>query len=159
MKITHSILTLMIVLSFATIHAQENYKVLDDGIVIYPKRSIFNTKSVRLRIFSNKIIQVIAGTEHEVPHDTSLMVVAFPPTQTWKVYNNKNDIILDTDSLHVHVNYITGAVSFLNSKGETLLKEYNQQRHFFPITIDAGSAYQVKQEFQSSPDEAFYGLG
>ncbi|MFL5772198.1 MAG: TIM-barrel domain-containing protein [Flavisolibacter sp.] len=140
------------------IHAQENYSVLEDGIVVYPQRNVFNdTRSVRLRVFSKNIIEVIAGTEHEVAHDTSLMVIATPAVQTWKFYKNGNDIILDTDSIKVHVNHTTGKVSFMGSKGEILLNEGG--RHFSPVTIDAGSAYQVKQLFLSTSGEAFYGLG
>jgi len=131
----------------------------DDGItILFTPVLPDHTKSIRLEVVTPVIIHVVAETEEKMNRDTSLMVIPRSQTLSWTFHQNTDGVVLVTDSISVHVSK-GGNIRFENKKGKVLLEEEKNGRQFFPVTIDAGKAFTIRQGFTSSASEAFYGLG
>lgn len=53
----------------------------------------------------------------------------------------------------------SGEVRFLDLNGNAILREYPNGRTFKPVEVDGVGGYELRQIFESSDDEAIYGLG
>lgn len=69
-------------------------------------------------------------------------------------------LILKTEALRANVNRHTGEITFVDSNGNSILRENTGGgKNFTPITVEGVKAYAIHQVFESPVDEAFYGLG
>lgn len=155
------ILLLIGIVPFDTV-AQESYTKVKDGIIIYPQPAYAgNTQAVKLQVVANNIIRVIASTQKDSLSRNSLITVYEPnPDIQWSVADNKETVVLKTNSISAMVSLTTGAVSFADSLGNTILSEKNPGgRSFQPAVFDGQRLYHITQTFQTTPDDSYYGLG
>lgn len=134
----------------------KGYEKLENGIVV----KVDSTK-IRLQVINSDVIRVSATLEKDLPGDTSLMVIPRVETFTnWTVSEDTANVIIKTPTLTAEVKKRTGAVTFKDSTGAILLQEkQNGGKSFAKSKTPGANYYQVKQQFESPADEAFYGLG
>ena len=152
-----------VLLLFTTSCSQVKYEKVHDGVVItFPKKQL-KTRMMKVRVVTDKIIQVTATCSDEFSKDTSIMALnSIRETPAWVLADNqeKDHISVQTSLVTADVNLKTGQVVFYDSKHNVLLSECKDGgKTFVPMTADSISAYNIRQEFDSPDDEAFYGLG
>lgn len=121
-----------------------------------------NGQKVRLTPVNDEIIRVEA-----VPSDASFSAKAsliLEPAALKGNFSTKpvvteadGTVSVKTARLEARLDLASGAVSFYDAQGQLLSAE--DHREFTPFQADGTSAYSVRQVFESTPDEGFYGLG
>jgi len=132
-----------------------------DGAIVHPKVKLENgAKSIALKVMSDKIIRVVASPVEVITDHNSICVVnnAAIPT-SFKVLEQKDSLVLSTSKLTVKVSLSSGEVTFLDEKGNRILKERKSGKSFSPIAVENTKGYSFSQVFESPDNEAFYGLG
>src|SRR4030043_919155 len=135
-----------------------------DGITVYPKSTESKSvKAVRADILTDDIIHVRILPSKKADPVKSLVVdpsAVFPEVK-WSLEDTKDDLVMKTASVAVHISKKTGRVSFYDLEGKKKLGEVTdrQSRYFTPKKIEGKEYYEVRQVFDSPDDEAFYGLG
>ncbi|MFL5748059.1 MAG: TIM-barrel domain-containing protein [Niastella sp.] len=138
------------------------YKTTPDGVIIYTDPLVTGTShAVKLEVITDNIIRVIAAPEKEItPTESLITVYKKRPDLFWNVIPGKESITLKTKKLTAVVDLRTGAVSFRDAKGEKILAEKQALgRHFQPCVFDGKRLFQLEQTFETTPDDAWYGLG
>ena len=129
-----------------------------DGIVVTPASGA--ARRVRLEVVSPQIVHVTAfpGTSLRLPK--SLIAVRTGTTGVpFKVRQTPTMVALATHDLIVQVRLANGQVIFRNAQGGLITRELPGGSSFRPVRVDGRSFYQIRQQFASTPGEAFYGLG
>ena len=139
--------------------ANSAYEKLNNGIVVRVPKS---DEKIRLEVYNDEIIRVsVTKPGAYFSNDSSLIVLAEPvPDVIWNVVENENTIELSTASVKASVNKATGNIRFFNAEGNLLLKDLDSNARLYGKAIDAElPETAMLQVFDSSDDEAFYGLG
>ena len=119
-----------------------------------------NPGTLRLEVFSPRIIRVVYGPGDTLPGTESLAVIAKPVRTHWAVAESENEVRLDTDELEVRVSRATGAVGFYDLTGQPLLEETaDGGKSLTPNTVGGRDTLRSRQAFALAPDEVIYGLG
>lgn len=120
-----------------------------------------NLTSVSLKVISDDIIRVSSVPGKQVSDEAGMMCSYNTKSKTkWNAAQSGENVLLETKNIKALISTKTGEISFLNSKGEIILKEKNGGgKSFENIEADGHKGYTIHQIFQSKPDEAFYGLG
>lgn len=163
LRLTGSILsTLIFLLLYLSVDAQpKNYVRLADGIIVYPGNSVAaNAKAVRLQIINHSIIRVTASPSTKFSKAESL-VTTFNKTQTfgWTVSSKQNELLLSTNAMNAKVSLINGSVSFFDKSGKSILAERENGKQLKPVVFEGAQSYDITQTFQTTADDAYYGLG
>ncbi len=148
--------------SVLIVNAQTNYKKTNDGVLVYPDKVLSgNAALVKLQVINDKIIRVVASPGKEPSTQESLVVLPQQLATTFTVTEQPNDkLVLATALLQVVIDRKTGAVSFLQKNGNTLLAERSVTgRVLQPVVLEGESLYGIKQTFDIAADDAYYGLG
>ncbi len=166
MKQKRAIVALVIVLGIMALLCQscstEPYEITDDGVVVrLDGKSDFPGQAVRLQVINDRIIRVTSVPSGEFPQTVSLITVPQPLSKTeFTIEKGEGQIILATKSLSAEVSLKTGEVVFTDTDGTVFLAEQSGGgRSFKPVTVSGESCYVIRQQFESHPDEAIYGLG
>ncbi|MEO8111176.1 MAG: TIM-barrel domain-containing protein, partial [Ginsengibacter sp.] len=139
-----------------------SYIQTKDGVIIYTDPVFTGTSNaVKLEVIADNIIRVIAAPGKEIAPTQSLITVYGKRNDLkWNVIPSKDSITLKTKTLTAIVNLKTGFVYFLDANGKKILSEKPiRGRSFQPAVFDGKRYYNVTQTFQSTPDDAWYGLG
>ena len=134
----------------------------ENGVIIHPDATVSGgVQAVQLQVISNNIIRVRASPVSGFTNDTSLITVYTKPTSGNFSVNETNDAVaVKTTALTATVNKKTGAVSFTDANGKTVLQEKQANgRSVKPVVYDGQGFYKIKQVFETTPDDAIYGLG
>ena len=161
MKAKCMLLAVMIFLCINSQAQQSNYTVTENAVIVYPDPALSgNVKEVRLQVMNDHIIRVTASPEKKSPERKSLVVVESPQPATWdsKVVNGA--LILTTAVLKAKVELSTAAVSFTDLNGKPILAERAiTGRNVTPVVFEGESLFSIKQTFETTADDAWYGLG
>jgi alpha-D-xyloside xylohydrolase len=132
-----------------------------EGIIVHPDTDYpGNAKEVELQVIADNIIRVIAFADKDSKIGKSLIVTTTGNTNVkWSVVSDKQFVRLKTSKLTASVNLHTGAVSFFDANGKTILAEKEYSRTFHPLVFEGESLYNIRQDFITSRDDAWYGLG
>ncbi len=132
-----------------------------DGITVYPDtRFSGNTQAVRLQVISDKIIRVTASPAKQFPDTKSLVTVYTPVKTNWTSETLNNKVILKTASLTASIQRSTGAVAFTDKSGKPIIAERQYGgRKLSPAVFEGQKTYGLSQIFETTPDDAYYGLG
>ena len=136
--------------------SNSSFKKVDDGLIVYPSGEE-GVAAVRLTPISESIIKVETSQSKSFKADKSLIDVTNGLSITPEINEQPDVIILKTDKLSAVVDKVTGAVSFMDSTGKMIVKE--RKKSLLPVTVDGAKGYELKQTFESTNDEALYGLG
>lgn len=137
------------------------FQQFPDGVVITLKDNAGKVKKLKLEVITDNIIHIIATPNDTFSRVKSLMIVpGLKKSGKWKVEESPEQVSLQTISLRANVSVSTGQVTFTDASGATILQEPKQGgKTFTETTVENQKAFQVRQIFESTDNEAFYGLG
>lgn len=133
-----------------------------DGVVIHIEQNYRTpAHTIKLQFVSDNIVRVVATVDKNFSSEKSLMIV--PELSFSDKFDAVDDslfVVLSSDSMDVKVDKETGEIAFIDKNGNTILSENRGGgKSFLPIEVEGTKGYTVQQVFESSDDEAFYGLG
>jgi len=147
--------------SFAVWAADGSYKIVPDGVIIYPDiRLSGGAAIVKIELISDRIAHVIASPEKEIRPSNHLSVIS--PARAFNADTKEKDgkLIVTTRQLIIAADLSTGAVAFSDTKGNLLVRERGVTgRQIIPAVFEGTSLYQTRQVFETTSDDAWYGLG
>jgi len=135
---------------------------MKNGVIVSVTGTVTNgAKLVRVEPITDKIIRVSAVSSDSFPNVQSLMI---EPKLLRKVKFDTEEsgdtLILRTPSLQVKISTKSGALAFCDSTGKLILTEIkDEEKTIEPVAVENKSLFRIRQQFESSVDEAFYGLG
>jgi len=142
---------------------EKQVEILQNGIVIrLQNKNENNVKTIRLIVVSDKIIHISASAGDRISHVRSLMSIIKPLDLKcdFKVENDSNEARLRTKQLVVKISLKTGEVVFTDTTGKTILAEkQGGGKTYEPVILDDKELFKIRQEFETTPEEALYGLG
>jgi alpha-D-xyloside xylohydrolase len=141
---------------------KSSYDKLEDGVLIHLRSGgTQSAKLLKLQVISDNIIHVIASPTDSFSTVKSLIVLPGTNGSTaWKLKEEDDKVLLQTSSLRATVSLVTGEIAYSDTSGHVLLQEQEGGgKSFSEQTIYDKKSYQIRQVFNSSDDEAFYGLG
>ncbi len=163
MKLRTLLFSLLTIAVFSTAIAEPPaYKTTPDGLIIFTDSLVTGaSNAVRLEVIADNIIRVTAAPAREIlPVQSLVTVYKKRPDVFWQVTPSKESLTLRTKKLIAIVDLKTGAVSFRDGKGEKILDEKRPLgRSFQPSVVEGKRCYTLVQTFQTSPGDAWYGLG
>ena len=133
-----------------------------DGVIVFTDPLFTGiSRAIKLEVIADNIIRVIAAPGKEIASRQSLITVYTKRNDlVFNVIPSKINFTLKTKSLTAIVNLQTGTISFFDSKGKKILNEKPiAGRHFQSAVFDGKRYYNLTQTFQSTSDDAWYGLG
>ena len=155
-------LAFSLLLFFQQVSAQGSFTRTPEGVLISPDKVLsHNTSAVKLSVIADNIIRVTSTPMTPiVSADSSLITLYKPDTAVkWTLSSTTTHIILKTRLLTATASIATGAISFSDPAGRSILAEKEGGRSFEPAVFDGQPFYQVRQTFVTAPGEAIYGLG
>ncbi len=138
------------------------YERTVDGVVVrLNSKSDYPGQAVRLQVITDRIIRVTAIPSGDFPQTASLITVPQPARETnFTIESGEGSITLATRSLSAQVSLQTGEVVFTDTDGTVFLAEQSGGgRSFTPVTVKGENCFVVRQQYESDPEEAIYGLG
>ncbi|HEY0040817.1 MAG TPA: TIM-barrel domain-containing protein [Flavisolibacter sp.] len=162
MKITRRYLGLLVpLLCFSLLVCAGDFIRTADGIIVRPDAPFAgNAKEVQLHVISDGVIRVTAIAEKNLSPAKNLVIVNnIKQVSKWNVTSTKSAVTLKTAKLTAIVNLQTGAVSFFDAAGKKLLAEKELGRSLQPQVFDGEKLYNIRQDFTTTADDAWYGLG
>ena len=148
----------MAVLGFSC--AQKNWEARPDGVTVFlPHRTEGGAEAVRVKPVGEEIFHVSASATSSFSADSSL--VALPMgTVGYEVSEQGDEVLVSTAKMKAGISKTTGEIRFFDADGKLLLREKEDGgKQFEAIEVDGVKGYSVRQVFESSEDEALYGLG
>lgn len=146
----------------ALLAAPPSYIQTKDGVIVFTDPAFTGTSNaVKIEVVSDNIIRVIAAPGKEIAASQSLVTVyAKKYDLSWNVVPSKENLTLKTKKLTVIVDLKTGAVRFGDHSGKKILIEKpTGGRSFQSAVFDGRRHYTLCQTFQTTEDDAWYGLG
>lgn len=133
-----------------------DFKNQPDGVVFRLK-----TGTLRLRVCTPAIVHLVYSPTSSFPdHPNPVVIKTSWPKATWSLQMIKDDITLITDALKVAVNRETGAITYTDASGRTLL--HDDSKTMTPVTINGEQTYRAEDYMTLAgygSTEALYGLG
>ncbi|MFL5741546.1 MAG: TIM-barrel domain-containing protein [Flavisolibacter sp.] len=157
-RILAAILSVLIFLLDA--HAGD-FKKTADGVIVYPDSSYAGgVHALRLYVINENIIRVHAYAQNSEPENNSLIILSGLANKVkFEVRPDHGKVRLITSKVAAIVDLRTGQVSFEEASGKRILREEMMGRIVTPAVFDGKSLYHIRQNFQTQPDDAWYGLG
>jgi alpha-D-xyloside xylohydrolase len=119
-----------------------------------------NPGTMRLQVFSPRIIRITYGINSSLPTTKSFAVIGKPAKTHWKTSQTADEIRLATDEIEVRINRASGAVEFYDKNGAPILQEApDGGKSLSPATIGTLLTLKSRQDFILDANEAIYGLG
>jgi alpha-D-xyloside xylohydrolase len=147
---------------FSCTASAQNITKTNEGVIIRLDPNVSGgAQAVQLQVVSNNIIRVMASPNTDFEDNKSLITVYAKSTNENFTEDETNAaVVLKTQSLIAIINKQTGAVSFTDVNGKPILQEKQSNgRNLKPVVYDGQEFYKIKQIFQTTPDDAIYGLG
>nr|WP_321485391.1 TIM-barrel domain-containing protein [uncultured Draconibacterium sp.] len=141
--------------------SQKNWKKTQNAVIVYPQQtSKQQAQAIKITPVHDEIIKVSASATKTFATKESLIAIPQTETVPFVVEENDDHLIISTAKTKVKVSTKTGEIDFMDENGNPILQEKeNGGKSFEPIEVDGVSAYTTRQIFESSDDEALYGLG
>ena len=160
MKKQHYSFTLFLALVISVSARAGDFVKTEDGIIVRPDIQFAGgARQVQLKVIADNIIRVTALPEKDLPTLKSLIITGKKEIAKFDVVDKKVTVSLKTSKITATVNLQTGAVSFFDESGKQLLAERVLGRSIQPQVFEGEKLYNIRQDFITSPDDAWYGLG
>lgn len=146
----------------AVLSAPPSFIKTETGVIVFTDPMFTGTaNAVKLEVIADHIIRVTAAPGKEIVQTTSLITVySRQPGLTWDVVPSEDLLELKTKKLTAKVDAKNGAVSFYDNNGNRIIAEKAVGgRSFQPAVFDGKRYYGLTQTFQTTEDDAYYGLG
>ena len=116
--------------------------------------------AVRVSVDAERRFHVVAGPGARLVERPSYVVTAAPEKTTFSVEEQATAVTVATSAVTARIDRVSGAVTFLDTQGHTLLAEQSRRFAPSPASSVAGTSLQlVEQRFATQADESLYGLG
>lgn len=173
MKTSHLILVLLLLLCpYARTAAQQVRREADGVTLLLPQSRAGGARMVRLRVVNERIMRLQATPETAWPEWQSLTVLPQPRFRRFRVEQTPQEVCVTTDSMQARLRLKDGRVRYFDAQGRLLLAETEEGGKRFSrfevpqreigvgtLTPQQRTAWSIGMQFDSPPDEAFYGLG
>jgi alpha-D-xyloside xylohydrolase len=117
-------------------------------------------KYLELEVCSEDVIRVTYATDaHFLKHPSLAVLREHVAHCSWNLKNDAGEAVLSTPKLQARVVLATGQISFFNASGEPILAEAAGGHTLTPAIVQGDETFHVRQEWESTEDEALYGLG
>src|ERR1039458_9789340 len=116
-------------------------------------------KFLKVEACAPNIIRVACARQRSFFSRPSLIVLPQHKPPKCKVTRTAREMILTTSRLQVRVSAVTGAVTFLDVDGNTILAERSRGRRITPAKVEGERTFHVQQQWEANVDESLYGLG
>ncbi|MCM5527585.1 TIM-barrel domain-containing protein [Parasegetibacter sp. NRK P23] len=146
----------------AVLSAPPSFIKTETGVIVFTDPMFTGTSNaVKLEVIADHIIRVTAAPGKEIVQTTSLITVySRQPGLAWDVVPSEDLLELKTKKLTAKVDAKNGAVSFYDNNGNKIIAEKAVGgRSFQPAVFDGKRYYGLTQTFQTTEDDAYYGLG
>ncbi|HEX8358332.1 MAG TPA: alpha-xylosidase, partial [Segetibacter sp.] len=132
-----------------------------EGVLVYPDPNLSgNAAVVRLQVITDKIIRVTASPTTAIPVTKSLVTVYNKLSENWTALAKAGKVYIKTPAMSATVSLATGAVAFFDKQGLPAVMERNYNgRQLSPAVFDGEPSYGITQTFETTADDAYYGLG
>jgi alpha-D-xyloside xylohydrolase len=128
---------------------------LADGIVV-PVNGTF----LKVQIYSADVVRIACAKDRAFFDRKSVATEPKIILKTkWSLKTENGEAVLSTTNLQVHVNLVSGAVSFFDAGGKSILAEKADGRAIVPSEVQGEQTFHVSQQWQPNADESLYGLG
>jgi alpha-D-xyloside xylohydrolase len=115
---------------------------------------------LRIEILGDSAVRVAFSQSPDFSSRTSIARVPLPPRHTpFQIVESKASYTLVTDQLRVSVDRQSGAVSFADRAGHSLLNEAAGGRMLDPATVQGEQTFHLQQKWEAADGESLYGLG
>ena len=116
---------------------------------------------LELQVWNPDVIRVRFTPANALPTIHSFAVIGSQSATPWHLKAGGHDVSIVTSDIQARVDCATGAVSFLNAVGTTVLGEVPGGRtaQSVAFTGSTQTTYQISQQFALPSGEAIYGLG
>lgn len=154
-----SAIVLISLLAFSC--AQSSWEQNSEGIVIYPTSPQHQSaKALMIVPLGDEIIRVSASATNTFSNAPSLSVLPGLSPVAYTVEEKEGKVIVATSKTKVEVSVKTGAIDFYDTEDNLILggKE-DGGTSLKAMEVDEVKGYELQQVFESSEDEALYGLG
>ncbi len=140
---------------------QKQWETTSEGVVIYPTNPAENSAQViQITPLGEEIIKVSASATKTFSDAESLVVLSEIEPVKFSIEEKDDLLIISTSKTKVMVSTITGEVDFADENGKPILEEKeNGGKNLTPMEVEGEKGYSIQQVFESSEDEAIYGLG
>ena len=139
-----------------------SYIETEDGVIVFTDPAFTGiSNAVKLQVISDNIIRVTAAPGKGLTGTESLVTVySKRPDLSWNTIPSKDSLTLKTKKIAAVVDLKTGAVTFRDLNGKTILTEKPiRGRSFQSAVFDGRHYYHITQTFETTADDAWYGLG
>jgi alpha-D-xyloside xylohydrolase len=128
---------------------------LADGIVVP-----LNGNFLKVQFYSADVVRVACAKDRAFFNSESVVTEPKKTIKTdWSLKTENGEAILSTAALQVHVNLVSGAVSFFDAAGKSILAEKSGGRMIVPAEVQGEQTFHVGQQWEPNADESLYGLG
>lgn len=125
-----------------------------DGVIIPVGSDL-----LKLQVCADDVIRVACARNRAFFDHQSLAIPENRHIKDWKLEVGADAVTLSTCKLTAKVARNTGAVSFFDAQGNTVLAEKPGSRVLQPAIVQGDQTYHVRQEWEPEQGEALYGLG
>ncbi|WP_346853927.1 TIM-barrel domain-containing protein [uncultured Draconibacterium sp.] len=141
--------------------SQKQWETTPAGVVVYPSNPAQNSAQlIQISPLGEEIIKVSASAKKELSMLESLVALPGNELVKFEVEEQDDRLFISTAKTKVIVSTITGEIEFADENGNPILMEKtNGGKTLTPMQVDGENGYSIQQVFQSSEDEAIYGLG
>lgn len=136
----------------------QTFQKESDGIVYSAPASTNGVQKIKLKVWSQNIIQVIASPTTKLSSRESLIVTEKSFLKPiWNLEETENYIVLSTKVVSVKIDKHTSKIEFIDKEGKLILSE--NERGINSARVVDEDCYHIKQSFQYATGEILYGLG
>ncbi|HKI46754.1 MAG TPA: TIM-barrel domain-containing protein [Balneolales bacterium] len=153
-RISTSILSVLLSVSVTAVSFAQTYQKTERGVKVR-----VNKVNIDVQFYTSNIVRILKSPVGTNFHKTSFAVIKKPEHVDFSVKRNNNTLDIVGKSLKVSLDLKDGKVSFYSSSGKELLTEKAGGTQFSPCKDPLEHAFDVRQSFQLTNDEAIYGLG
>lgn len=126
-----------------------------DGILVNHDGTL-----TKIEIRADDIIRIASAANPAFFHHESLMTVKREgPTAAWTMTTGDRAVTVRTAKLQVQVDVASGAISFLDLNGKSILVEKAGGRVLEPADVQGEKTNHIRQSWIPDASEALYGLG
>ncbi|QGY45077.1 DUF5110 domain-containing protein [Maribellus comscasis] len=156
-----NILTVILITFISISCSKRNWEAGSNGIILYPSGAKTNAaKAILVSPVDEEIIKVSASATKTFSTEKSLIVLPDTKPVEFEVKEEKDKLIVSTSKTKIEISKTTGEIQFSDENGNLLLEEkQGGGKSLKEMEVDGVEGYIVQQVFESSEDEAIYGLG